>query len=57
MFEPAKLQMNCANASGSTNLRADPSGRCESVRATTAAFSDKSVLTDQIRLCDAVAQN
>jgi len=22
MFEPAKLQMNCASASGSTNLRA-----------------------------------
>jgi hypothetical protein len=27
MFEPAKLQMNCASASGRINLRADASGR------------------------------
>ena len=27
MFEPAKLQMNCARASGSSTLRNDPVGR------------------------------
>jgi hypothetical protein len=27
MFEPAKLQMNCASASGRISLRADASGR------------------------------
>jgi len=27
MFEPAKLQMNCASASGAINLRADTSER------------------------------
>ena len=27
MFEPAKLQMNCASASGAINSRAEASGR------------------------------
>jgi hypothetical protein len=27
MFEPAKLQMNCASASGRINRRADPTDR------------------------------
>jgi hypothetical protein len=27
MFEPAKLQMNCARASGRISLRADTTGR------------------------------
>jgi hypothetical protein len=29
MFEPAKLQMNCASASGRISLRADASGRSD----------------------------
>src|SRR4051794_27863923 len=68
MFEPAKLQMNCASASGRRSLRADASGRAPEggsaatawvsamTRSLRAVPADGSSVLDEVERCSVQAE-